>query len=118
MCDNPAYAAITEALTAVGLIGQRSNPSQLIVSTQAGPVWPNRGNSFWLSCQDGIWFLSTWSPNCYRVPPQQDVVALCLACMESGTSAMYQVPEEVVTRFGLERISNDEFDRLFPGNGG
>jgi hypothetical protein len=30
MCDNPAYAAITEALTAVGLIGQRSNPSQLI----------------------------------------------------------------------------------------
>ena len=103
-----------DALRAIRLTAQRSQPDQLIVSTQEGPVWPNRGNSFWLSYRGGSWLLSTWLPACYRVPPGQDVVAVCLACMKSGTSAMYNVPEEIARRFGLERISEDEFDRLFP----
>jgi|SRR5688572_23698059 len=108
-----AYASMVHALSAVGLTAQRHGPDQLIVSTQEGPVWPNRGNSFWLSFQGGRWLLSTWLPACYRIPPGQDVVALCSACMQSGT-AMYKVPEEIARRFALERISNDEFDRLFP----
>ena len=48
MNSNP-YIALAEALAAAGLTGQRSRPDQLIVSAQQGPVWPNRGNSFWLS---------------------------------------------------------------------
>jgi len=104
-----SYGSLKDALNAVGLVGQRSRPDQLIVSSQTGPVWPNRGNSFWLSYQGGIWFLSTWSPACYRIPRGTDVVALCSACMESGTSAIYRVPEEIVTKFFLERISDDEF---------
>jgi len=34
--------------------------------------------------------------------------------MEIGTSAMYRVPDEIAARFGLERIPDHEFDRLFP----
>jgi hypothetical protein len=108
-----SYASLADALSAVGLIGQQSRSNQLIVSTQRGPVWPDRGNSFWLSYQDGTWFLSTSAPICYRIPGGQDVAALCLACMEVGTSAMSQVPDEIAARFGLERISDDEFERLF-----
>jgi hypothetical protein len=109
-----SYASLSDALRASGLIGQQGRPDQLIVSTQRGPVWPDRGNSFWLSYQGGTWFLSTWSPVCYRIPTDQDVLAVCSACMESGTSAMYRVPDEIAARFGLERISDDEFGRLFP----
>jgi hypothetical protein len=34
--------------------------------------------------------------------------------MEFGTSAMYRVPDEIAARFGLERIPDSEFERLFP----
>ena len=109
-----SYASLTDALHAIGLTGQSSRSEQLIVSTQNGPVWPNRGNSFWLSCQNGTWYLGTWAPICYRIPANQNLITLCLSCMESGSSAMYRVPEEIAKRFDLERISDSEFERLFP----
>jgi hypothetical protein len=46
-------------------------------------------------------------------PAAQDVVALCLACMGSSTSAMYQVPGDIAARFRLEPISCEEFEKLF-----
>ena len=56
------YISLTEALATVGLTAQQSRPDQLIVSAQQGPVWPNTGNSFWLSHNQGTWYLSTWLP--------------------------------------------------------
>jgi len=109
-----SYASLTGALNAIGLTGQQMRPDQLVVSVQRGPVWPDRGNSFWLSLQNGAWYLSTWLPACYRIPSGQDVVVVCSACMEVGASAMYRVPDEIAARFGLERIPDDEFERLFP----
>ena len=112
--SHDSYTSLTNALDGIGLTGQQMRPDQLVVSSQRGPVWPNRGNSFWLSLQSGTWYLSTWSPVCYRIPRGEDLVAVCSACMEFGTSAMYQVPQEIAARFGMERISHDEFNRLFP----
>jgi len=111
------YTALTEALAAVGLTGQRTRPDQLIVSAQKGPVWPNRGNSFWLSYNQGIWYLSTWLPACYRVPVNQDIVGVCLACVAIGTSAMYRVPPNIVARFQLQEIDDRQYERLFPTEG-
>ena len=111
------YTALTEALAAVGLTGQRSRLDQLIVSPQQGPVWPDRGNSFWLSWNQGLWYLSTWLPACYRVPANQDLVGICSVCMAIGTSAMYRVPPEIVTRFQLQEIDDRQYERLFPTEG-
>ena len=108
-----SYTTLTNALEAIGLTGQLTRPNQLVVSAQTGPVWPDRGNSFWLTLQRGTWYLSTWSPTCYRIPGDQDVVSLCSACMQVGTSAMYRVPDEIAIRFKLEEISHREFERLF-----
>ena len=108
------YIVLTQALTRAGLTGQMSRPDQLIVSSQEGPVWPDRGNSFWLSHVQGTWYLSTWSSVCYRVPPSQDIVALCSACMAAGTTAMYRVAPEIVTRFELQEIDERQYERLFP----
>ena len=115
--NSDPYIALSEALAAAGLTGQRSRPDQLIVSAQQGPVWPNGGNSFWLSQTQGVWYLSTWLPVCYRVPVNQDIVQLCLACMAVGTSAMYRVPPDIVTRFELQEIDDRQYERLFPTEG-
>ncbi len=101
------------ALSKLGIVGQMQNPDQLVVSSKQGPVWPNRGNSFWLSRKQGSWYLSTWAPVAYKVPTDQDILALCSACMSIGTSAMYEVPPELVERFNLEQLPEAEFEWLF-----
>src|SRR5436190_12972655 len=108
------YIPLIEALKNVGLTGERSLPDQLIVSAQQGPVWPNRGNSFWLSQREGLWYLTTWSPVHYRIPADQDVVQLCIACMALGTSAMSQVSPELIARFKLQDIDDRQYEELFP----
>lgn len=95
------YDDVTEELAKLGMVGQMQNEDMLVVSTQQGPVWPDRGNSFWLSRKEGTWYLSTWLPAGYKVPASQDLLTLCSACI-SGPSAMYRVPSEVVKRFGLQ----------------
>ncbi|SRR5258705_6076005 len=111
------YSSMTKTLAALGLTAQQSRPGQLIVSTQNGPIWPNKGNSFSLSHYQGIWYLSTWSPVYYRIPAGQDVAAVCVACMAVGSSAMYRVPSEIVARFGLQEIDDRQYERLFPTEG-
>jgi len=110
-----SYDAMTKALTPLGLVGKMQAEDQLIASAQQGPVWPNRGNSFWLSRKQGTWYLSTWLPAGYRVPPDQDLVALCSACL-GGPSAMYRVPSDFIERFRLEELDEKEYDQLFPGD--
>jgi hypothetical protein len=111
------YIAVMGALKNAGLTSRRTRPDQLIVSLQKDPVWPNRGNSFWLSHTEGTWYLSTWLPVYYRIPPNQDVVSVCLACMAAGTSAMYRVPPEISARFELQEIDERQYERLFPTEG-
>jgi len=108
-----SYEQLASALATIGLTGQMMRPDQLVVSTQEGPVWPNRGNSFWMSRVDGVWYMSTWGPICYRIPLNDQLISLCSACMLTGTSAMWRVPEEIVARFGLQEIGHVEFTRLF-----
>src|SRR5262245_53804192 len=108
-----SYDALAKALGKLGLTGHMQNEDQLIVSSQDGPVWPNRGSSFWLSHRQGAWYLSTWLPAGYRVPVDQDLVELCLACM-GGTSALYRLPHDVVERFKLQELKEKEYDQLFP----
>ena len=110
-----SYHTVTEGLAKLGLVGHMQGEDQLVVSAQEGPVWPNRGNSFWLSRKQGTWYLSTWLPAGYKVPPEQDLLAVCSACM-GGPSARYRVPPEVVARFGLQELEDSEYERLFPSD--
>jgi hypothetical protein len=110
-----SYEVVVKALAKLGLVGQMQREGQLVVSSQVGPVWPDRGSSFWLSRRQGAWYLSTWLPAGYRVPADQDLVALCSACM-GGPSALYRVPPEVIERFRLRELTEKEYDRLFPSD--
>src|SRR6266853_44221 len=109
-----SYESMRGALGKLGLVGQMQNDDQLIVSSQVGPVYPNRGNSFWLSRKKGLWYLSTWLPAGYSVPASQDILALCMACMSVGTSAMWRVPPEIISHFELQELDDGEYEALFP----
>jgi hypothetical protein len=85
----------------------------MVVSRQLGPVWPNDGNSFVVAHFEGQWFLYTWTPVCYRVPPSANMSALCRACMAHGERAMWQAPEHIVQEFGLEQLTEKESEIFF-----
>jgi hypothetical protein len=109
-----SYEVMGMTLEKLGLTGQMQNEEMMNVSSQVGPVYPDRGNSFWLSRRDGVWYLSTSLPAGDRVLLDQDVGALCEACVGSGPSAMYRVPPELIARFKLGEIDNNQYRRLFP----
>ena len=102
-------------LTASGLSVVQPAEGHLIVSVQEGPVWPGCGNSFRMSCVAGVWYLSTWNPICYRIPLHQDLVGLCESCMRCSTSAMYKVPPDLVARYELVELTDEDYELLFPG---
>jgi len=105
------YETLAQALTPHGITAQ-IRPNQLVISAQHGPVWPNRGNSFWVHEHDGVWYICTWTPYAYRLPPEGSIASLCLECMSHGTTAMYRVPEELIDKYQLAELSEAEMDDL------
>jgi hypothetical protein len=107
------YSELAAALENDGIVCRFMRPSQFVVSSQVGNVWPDRGNSFWVTHVAGRWYLFTWSPVGYRVPDSADITALCRTCMGFGESAMYSAPIEIVQQFGLDELSEEETDAVF-----
>jgi hypothetical protein len=98
------YQPVIEALAQRGIEASFHSPGQLVISRQVGPIWPDSGNSFYITHVDGSWHLCTWVPICYRVPPSADIVSLCSDCMDVGSSAMPRVPDEIAARYGLQPL--------------
>lgn len=109
---NP-YSAVIKALGERRIEARFQSPDQLVVSLQKGPVWPNAGNSFWISHQNNQWYLCTWVPHCYSVPEATDVVELCSAFVTRGETAQYTVPVDLIERFKLMELDYLEADLLF-----
>jgi hypothetical protein len=91
----------------------RKRPGQLALSRQRGPAWPDAGNSFWICKLAGDWYVCTWSPHYYRVPPETPVLDVAEAFADVGKSAQYRVPDDLVARFGLFETDYDAFQPLW-----
>jgi hypothetical protein len=106
------YRILAAELAADGIRCQFHSPGQMVVSSQVGPIWPNRGNSFWVTNAGSRWYLFTWVPVGYRVPADSDMPALCRACMAHGDSAMGTVPPQIAQAFGLAELSEEEAEAV------
>ncbi len=84
---NEVYKPIIEGLRARSVCTYFQSEDQLVVSRQRGPVLPFNGNSFWLSNQQGVWYLSTWAPIAYEVAPETDLLSLCEEFVDVGSCA-------------------------------
>jgi hypothetical protein len=96
------YEQLLEALHSQGIYGRMYRDDQLALPIRV-----------WLSWKDH-WYISTWMPACYLIPDDVDIVALCKECMSSGSRSFHLIPEDIVYRFRLVMISDEEFDHLFP----
>jgi hypothetical protein len=110
---NEVYKPIVEGLRARSVCTYFQSEDQLVVSRQRGPVLPFNGNSFWLSNQQGVWYLSTWAPIAYKVAPETDLLRLCEEFVNVGSCAQNEVPTHIVDRLGLTRLSVEAFEELF-----
>lgn len=107
------YKSLALSLREFGIDCRLQNPEQLTVSSQTGPIWPDRGNTFWLTLATGSWCLFTWGGLGYAIPPHVDVVELCRMLMEIGSSAMYQAPLHIVEQFELRCLGERESEDVF-----
>jgi hypothetical protein len=107
------YQVLATALAKDGILCQFQTEGQLVVSRQTGPVWPDQGNSFWVSHVEGRWYLFTWVPVGYSVPDTADMVALCRTCMAHGTSAMATLPALIAEEFGLVQLTGGEEEAVY-----
>jgi hypothetical protein len=107
------YQRLAKALAVDGICCRFQTPSQLVVSGQVGLVWPDRGNSFWVTHAGSGWHLFTWSPVGYRVSQYADIAALCRACMAHGDIAMPAVPQHIAQEFGLVELSEEEAEAVY-----
>jgi hypothetical protein len=69
------------------------------------------GNSFRVSLKADRWYLVTWSPVFYLVPPGADLTALCLDCLRASRSPIHVVPPDIASRYGLLKVSEEEYDQ-------
>lgn len=102
------YRRLAAALAKDGIRCHFQSAGQMVVSAQVGPVWPDRGNSFWVAHAGGRWHLFMWSPAGYRLPDAADIAKLCMVCMAHGSSAMAEVPAHIAAEFRLSELSDDE----------
>ena len=109
---NP-YAPIVETLLKHGTNACFQSEHQLVISRQTGPVWPDAGNSFWITWKLGTWYLCTWSPICYQLPADSDVAGLCVAFMTIGDKAQRAVPTDLIVKYGLKELEYEEASALF-----
>ena len=111
------YEALSAALVEDDIRCKSQTPQQLTVSRQVGPIWPNAGNSFWVTHATDSWHLFTWSPIGYRVLDEIDMAELCRACMSHGSEAMHSVPDGIAEQFNLERLSEEEENIVYRAMG-
>jgi|SRR5271170_3834759 len=108
-----AYAELEQSLAPDGIRCQFQTQGQFVVSRQVGPIWPDRGNSFWVTHAGGNWNLFTWAPCGYRLADSGRVAELCRTFMASGDSAQFMVPEVIVKEFGLTELSDEEAEAIY-----
>jgi hypothetical protein len=107
------FSEIESGLRDRRISAYRQRPGQLVLSRQRGPVWPDAGNSFWICKLAGDWYVCTWSPRYYRVPPASPVLDVAEAFVDVGNTAQFSVPDELVNRFGLVETEYEAFQRLW-----
>jgi hypothetical protein len=105
---------IQHAIQSVGFLASEQRLGKgrrrLVCASRGDLQGPGRV-SFCLERRRGRWVLSTWGPAFYLVPERQDVAALCLEVLRSGGRVLARLTTDMVRRFGLQELTEEEFDR-------
>jgi hypothetical protein len=74
------------------------------------------GVSYWISRQQGRWFIASWAPHYYAVPATADIADVVVASIRAATAhpnrEYFDIDGEVKRSFGLLEITYEEFDAI------
>ena len=101
-----SYNELASWLETKGIGSYLQSPDQMVISAE-NPAMP-RSNCFWVTFRKGNWYVVTWSPAAYCVPVAQDIREVCESVFRSSEIAIYTVAPELVERFGLRRLTDNE----------
>jgi hypothetical protein len=65
-----------------------------------------------MSLNAARWYLVTWSPVFYLIPPGADLTALCLECLRASRSPISEVPHDIASRYQLLEVSEKNDDQV------
>ena len=108
-----AYLRVAKRLASRSINAYFQAEDQLVISRQPDPAWANRGNSFWITYIEGQWYVGTWVPIHYKLPPNGDIVGLCAEFVDRGTAAQPTLPDDLISKYGLSHLTTEERDRFF-----
>lgn len=108
--------SLIEAAGYVAVYDHAGDVERLICASRKNHDGQPCGNSFWVSQHKGLWFLGTWVPRHYRVPPTIAVAKLCIACLSCQDRPITVVPEDILKTHRLEEISAEEYDLMVSNN--
>lgn len=106
------YTHVRKRLGERGINTFLQSPTQLIVALE-WPQSPYQGNSFWLTHWEENWYISTWTNRVYRVIQTENLEDICYDLLLSSPTAMYSIPDDILTRYALPELSDAEVDALF-----
>lgn len=106
------YTHIGKRLSERGINSFLQSPTQLIVALE-WPQSPYQGNSFWLTHWEEVWYISTWTSRIYRVIQTENLEDICHDLLLSSPTAMYSIPDDILTRYALTELLDAEVEALF-----
>ena len=83
---------------------------RLVCATRGGK-WGLGGNSLWVTKKSDRWYIGTWTPRIYCIPPDCNLEDVIRTVLSTDHAALYKIPQEIVDRYRLVEISFDEFER-------
>ena len=101
------YSDLERILVSEGIRCQFQKPGVFVISRQVGPIWPDRGNSFWVTHCAGHWHLFTWGPRGYRLEDTARIADLCRTFMAYSKRAEFAVADEIIQNFNPVCLSEE-----------
>jgi hypothetical protein len=105
-----AYHELAEGLRAKGIASHFQNSDQLVVANE-NPAMPG-SNCFWVTNKNDKWYIGTWLPAVYRVPPEQNICHVCETVFRSSPTAIYRSERALAASLKLRRLALKEIEKL------
>ena len=101
------FPALIEAIEAAGYFTSfrpEVEGGQLACVSHRAADGRLHGNSFLVYRRQGKWFLTTWGDSIgYLVPPEHNVVDICVECLAASVTPIAHIPKKIVKKYGLRR---------------
>ncbi|MCA9112607.1 MAG: hypothetical protein KDA52_21830 [Planctomycetaceae bacterium] len=83
------------------------------ISSRRRPEGGFSGNSLWVTCVEGHWYLETWGSSIYRLPQDRDIAECCITWLIRRPETLdAHFDKQHIQEFDLVSIPEAAFDQI------